>query len=58
MFDGRDTLKSALWPVWAALDMAVAAESGGVYVSGWVFDPASHIVELHLCTKEFVVWLD
>ena len=52
VFDGRDTLNSVPRPVRAALDMAVAAENGGAYVSGWVFDPAGHTAELHLCTEE------
>ena len=57
-FAGRDTLNSAGRPVRAALDMAVAAEGGGAYVSGWVFDPASHTAELHLCAEGFAARLD
>ena len=57
-FDGRDTLNSAGRPVRAALDMAVAGESGGAYVSGWVFDPADRTIELHLCIEDFSARLD
>ena len=57
-FAGRDTLNNAGRPVRAALDMAVAAEGGGAYLSGWVFDPASHVAELHLCAEGFAARLD
>ena len=57
-FQGRDTLSVCGRPVRAALDMAVAAEGGGAYLSGWLFDPAGHTAELHLCADGFAARLD
>ena len=57
-FAGHDTLNNAGRPVRAALDVAVAAEGAGVYVSGWVFDPAQHLTELHLCAEGYAARFD
>jgi hypothetical protein len=57
-YQGRDTLSACGRPVRAALDMAVATESGGAYLSGWLFDPAGHVAELHLCADVFAARLD
>ena len=57
-YQGRDTLSTCGRPVRAALDMAIAAEGGGAYLSGWLFDPAGHTAELHLCADGFAARLD
>ena len=57
-YDGRDTLNNAGRPVRAALDSAVSSRGGGAYLSGWLFDPGSHMAELHLCTEDDAVRLD
>ena len=58
LFAGHDTLNNAGRPVRAALDIAVAAAGSGAYVSGWVFDPARHTAELHLCAEGYTARLD
>ena len=57
-YEGRDTLNASGRPVRAALDTAVAAAGGGAYLSGWLFDPACHTAELHLCAEGVEVRLD
>ena len=57
-FAGLDTLNGGGRPVRAALDMAVAADGGGAYVSGWVFDPAGESTEVHLCAEGLAARLD
>ena len=57
-YEGRDTLNGSSRPVRAALDSAVAAAGVGVYLSGWLFDPACHIAELHICGEGFAVQLN
>ena len=39
-FDGRDTLHSSGQPVRAAVDLAVADPNAGLYLTGWIYDPA------------------
>jgi len=58
LYDGRDTLNAAGRPVRAALDIAVSTTGEGAYLSGWLFDPACHMAELHLCADGFSVRLD
>ena len=58
LYDGRDTLNAAGRPVRAALDIAVSITGEGAYLSGWLFDPACHMAELHLCADGFAVRLD
>ena len=48
-FDGIDTLSGHHHPVHAAIDLCVAAPTAGLYLSGWVFDPAHLIAALHVC---------
>lgn len=48
-YEGRDTLCNNSHPVRAALDVAMAAPGAGAYLSGWAFDPARLLAELHLC---------
>lgn len=48
-WDGRDTLAGNAHPVRAAVDTSVGGPGIGVYLSGWVFDPAGIIAGLHLC---------
>lgn len=57
-YDGRDTLNASGRPIRAALDIAVAAMGGGAYLSGWLFDPACHLAELHVCAEGFAMRLD
>jgi hypothetical protein len=47
-FDGHDTLAEAPQPVRAALDLAMLAPGGGVYLAGWLFDPGRVVTELLL----------
>ena len=47
-FEGYDTLLSCPHPVRAAVDTALASPSAGVFLSGWVYDPARLITALHL----------
>jgi len=58
LYEGRDTLNAAGRPVRAALDIAVSTLGGGAYLSGWLFDPAGHTAELHLCGDGLAVRLD
>ena len=58
LYEGRDTLNAAGRPVRAALDIAVLTLGGGAYLSGWLFDPAGHTAELHLCGEGLAVRLD
>jgi hypothetical protein len=48
-FDGRDTLTGNEHPVRAAFDCVLAAPGVGVYLSGWVYDPANTLASVHLC---------
>lgn len=57
-FDGRDTLNTAGRPVRAAVDIAVSTTGGGGYLSGWLFDPACHVIELYLCAEGIDARLD
>ena len=57
-YEGRDTLNASGRPVRAALDTAVAVMGRGTYLSGWLFDPACHTAELHLCAEGFSARLD
>lgn len=57
-YDGSDTLNIAGRPVRAAVDMAVAANGEGAYISGWVFDPAARTNKLHLCAEGLELRLD
>ncbi len=57
-YDGQDTLNAAGRPVRAALDTAFVARGGGAYLSGWLFDPACHTAELHLCADGFAEQLN
>ena len=51
-FDGRDTLHSSGQPVRAAVDLAVADPNAGLYLTGWIYDPAE-VVSSVLVRNEF-----
>lgn len=42
-YQGHETISALAIPVRAALDIAVAARGVGVFLSGWVLDPAHHV---------------
>ncbi|MDT7952361.1 MAG: hypothetical protein RQ966_12735 [Acetobacteraceae bacterium] len=48
-YEGHDTLAGSGKPVRIAVDIAVAVERAGTFLSGWIFDPAAEIAELSLC---------
>lgn len=48
-FTGADTLATLDRPVRAAIDLAAVFPGAGVYLSGWLIDPESHVHELALC---------
>src|SRR6185312_13124433 len=39
-FDGRDTLNSSGQPIRAAIDFVAADRNSGLYLTGWIYDPA------------------
>ena len=47
-FDGRFTLYDAGHPVRIAVDLAVTAPGAGIYLTGWLYDPASVVTEVQL----------
>lgn len=57
-FEGLDTLNTTPRPVRAALDVAVYADGAGIYLSGWLFDPAGHVTEVAICAGETSIRLD
>jgi O-antigen biosynthesis protein len=48
-FTGADTLATLSHPVRAAIDLAAVFEGAGIYLSGWLLDPARHVRSVHLC---------
>jgi hypothetical protein len=47
-FDGRFTLHDAGHPVRLAIDLATGAPGAGIYLSGWLYDPAAVVAAVHL----------
>jgi hypothetical protein len=47
-FDGRFTLYDGGHPVRVAVDLAAAAAGAGTYLTGWLYDPAASVAEVHL----------
>jgi hypothetical protein len=49
-FDGRFTLYEGGRPVRLAVDLAAVADGAGTYLTGWLYDPASVVTEVRLCS--------
>ena len=47
-FNGRFTLNDGGHPARMAVDLAVAAAEAGTYLTGWLYDPAEIVQEVHL----------
>ncbi|MDR3531679.1 MAG: hypothetical protein P4L90_14155 [Rhodopila sp.] len=47
-FDGRFTLYDGGHPVRLAVDLAAATTGAGTYLTGWIYDPAAVVAEVHL----------
>ena len=48
-FAGADTVSTLTQPVRAAIDLALYAEGAGVYLTGWVLDPARRVASARVC---------
>ena len=57
-YEGFDTLSGSPRPVRAALDMAVWRPEAGTYLSGWLFDPASHVAKVDFCSGDEQIRID
>ena len=47
-YDGRHTLYDGSRPLRMAVDLATAASGGGVYLTGWLYDPTAMVTEVLL----------
>lgn len=57
-YEGTDTLNTADRRVRAALDIAVAADGAGVFLSGWLLDPACQVSKIEYCAGGSAVQID
>lgn len=58
-YEGHETLSRAAAPLSAALDLCAAIPGAGVYVAGWLLDPAASVASVSLCGEGgFAVRLD
>lgn len=47
-FEGRFTLYDGGHPVRLAIDLATGAPGAGIYLTGWLYDPAAAVAAVHL----------
>ena len=57
-YEGVDTVNTSERRVRAALDIAVAGEGAGIFLSGWLLDPASQIISVECCAGIEAVRID